>query len=311
MFACVWVLCNTLSMQFRRFKRIWLLCCVFLFWSIVFGQDAATTAPQFPPTNDPQEIVRRSVEIDHRMMERARNYTCQQREVEKHLDTHGNVKSTEIKTWDITMLYGEPYARLIKKNDQPLDEKEDKKEQEKVDKFIAKHKNESEGDRRKREEKQKKEREESRAFLRDVEKAYDFRIAGEELVDGRPAWVLEGTPRKDFHPTQPHADILPKLKGKIWIDKQEYYWVKAEAEAIDTISFGWFLARVHKGSRFSFEQTRLNDEIWLLKRFYLNASARVMLFKNMGLEQEDIFSNYKKFTTGTKILPGMKEVEQK
>jgi len=297
----------------RRYARVVtsffvvLLLCI----SLPAQDSAAQATPEYPPTNDPKEIIRRSVEIDHRMMERARNYTCQQREVEKHLDSHGSVKSTDIKTWDITILYGEPYPRLIQKNDQPLNEKDEKKEQEKLDKFIAKHKGESEGDRQKREAKQKKERDEGRAYLRDVENAYDFRIAGEEPVDGRATWVLEATPRKDFHPTQPHADVLPKLKGRIWIDKQEYYWVKAEAEAIDTISFGWFLARVHKGSRFSFEQTRLNDEIWLLRRFYLNASARVMLFKNLAMEQEDIFSNYKKFTAGTKILPGVKEVEQK
>lgn len=244
-------------------------------------------------------------------MELARNYTCRQREVQKHLDSHGQVKSTDIKTWDITVLYGEPYSRLIEKNDKPLSAEDEKKEEEKLDKLISKRKNESEGERQKREAKQKKEREEGRAFLRDVANAYDFRIVGEEAVDGRPAWVLEATPKKDFHPTQPHADILPKLKGKLWIDKQEYNWVKAEAEAIDTISFGLFLARVHKGSHFSFEQTRLNNEVWLLHRFYVNASARLMLFKNLGLEQEDIFSNYKKFSSESKILPGVKEVEPK
>ena len=295
-----------------KYRKI-LIGFLFLFLSPLIGQNASAP-PQptaFPPTNDPKEIVRRSVEIDHRTMELARNYTCQQHEVEKHLDSRGAVKSVETKTWDITVLYGEPYSRLIQKNDRPLSEKEEKKEEEKMDKFLAERKNESEEKRAKREAKQKKEREEGRAFLRDVSNAYDFRIAGEEPVDGRPAWILEATPRKDFHPTQPHADILPKLKGRIWIDKKEYYWVKAEAEAIDTISFGWFLARVHKGSHFSFEQTRLNDEVWLLRRFYINASARLMLFKNMGIEQEDIFSKYKKFTTGTKILPGIKEVEPK
>lgn len=281
-----------------------------LLCAALMAQEAPPPATtNLPPTNDPREIVRRSVEIDHRTAELARNYTCQQREVEKHLDSHGAVKSVEIRTWDITMLYGEPYSRLIKKNDQPLSEKDEKKEEEKQDKFVAEHKNESEDQRHKREAKQKKEREEGRAFLRDVENAYDFRIVGEEPVDGRPAWILEATPRKDFHPTQPHADILPKLKGKVWIDKQDYDWVKAEAEAIDTISFGLFLARVHKGSQFSFEQTRLNDEVWLLRRFYINASARLLIFKNMGIEQEDTFSNYKKFKTGSRILPGMKEVK--
>lgn len=270
-----------------------------------------TSAPGLPPTNDPKEIVRRSVEIDHKTIELARNYTCVQREVFKHLGSHGEVKSTEIKTWDITVLYGEPYSRLIQKDDKPLSEKDEKKEEEKLEKFLAKRKAESAGDRQKRQAKEKKEREEERAFLRDVVNAYDFRIVGDETIDGRDAWVIEGTPRKDFHPTQPHADILSKIKGKIWIDQQEYNWVKAEAEAIDTISFGWFLARVHKGSHFSFEQVRLNNEVWLLRRFYLNASARLVLFKNAAVEQEDTFSNYKKFTTGTRILPGVREVEPK
>src|SRR5215467_3089884 len=143
-------------MRYRWTTGTYLLSCVVLSCLMLLGQDAAPppATPQFPATNDPQEIVRRSVEIDHRMMERARNYTCQQREVEKHLDSHGNVKSTEIKTWDITILYGEPYSRLIQKNDQPLNEKDEKKEQEKLDKFVARHKAESEDERRKREEKQ-------------------------------------------------------------------------------------------------------------------------------------------------------------
>jgi hypothetical protein len=269
------------------------------------------TAADLPPTNDPREIVRRSVEIDHRTLELARNYTCQQREVSKQLGSHGEVKSTEIKTWDITVLYGEPYARLIEKDDKPLSAKDEQKEEEKLDKFINKRKNESEEERQKRQAKERKEREEERAFLRDVANAYDFQIVGEEAVDGRDAWVIEATPRKDFHPTQPHADILPKIQGRVWIDKQEYNWVKAEAEAIDTISFGLFIARIHKGSRFSFEQVRLNNEVWLLRRFYLNASARVLVFKNEELEQEDTFSNYKKFTTATKILPGVTEIEPK
>lgn len=266
------------------------------------------SGPDQSPAADPKEIIRRSVEIDHRTMELARNYTCRQREVTKHLDSHGAVKSTEIKTWDITVLYGELYSRLIQKNDKPLSSGDEKKEQEKLDKFVARHKNESEGDRRKRLEKEKKDREQERAFLRDVVNAYDFRMVGSEAVDGRDSWVIEASPRKDFHPTQPHADVLSKIRGKVWIDKQDYSWTRVQADAIDTISFGLFIARIHKGSKFNLEQVRLNDEVWLLRHFYLNADARVLLFKNLALEQEDTFSDYKKFSANTKILPEVKEV---
>ena len=201
-------------------------------------------AADLSSSSDPTGIVQRSLEIDNRTAELARKYTYQQREVRKHLDLHGEVKSTRFKTWDITNLYGEPYSRLIHKDDKPLPAKDEKKEEEKLEKFLSKRKDESEENRQKRQAREKKERGEERAFLRDVVNAYDFRIVGEETLDGRDVWEIAATPSKDFHPTQPHAHLLSKIKGKVWIDKRDYSWVKVEGEAIDTIS----LAYLSRGS---------------------------------------------------------------
>ncbi|HEV7550232.1 MAG TPA: hypothetical protein VGP65_01025 [Candidatus Angelobacter sp.] len=269
---------------------------------------AEKAASQFPPTSDPKEIVRRSMEIDRRTLELARNYTCQQREVIKHLDKQGNVKSTEVKTFDVGFYYGEEYSRLIMVDDKPLGDKEEKKEDEKLENFLAKLRNESPEDRQKRIDKERKQREESRAYRQDVANAYDFRIAGEEELEGAKTWVIEATPRKDFKPTQPHADMLKKIKGKMWIDKKEYNWIRVEAEATDTISFGLFLFRIHPGSRFSFQQLHLNNEVWLLRSLYIHGGARIALLKNEAVEQEDTFSNYKKFSSTITILPGVREV---
>src|SRR5215813_11564801 len=267
-------------------------------------------APELPPTNDPKEIVRRSVEADHRAAELARSYTCTQREVEKKLGKHGEVKSTEIRTYDVNFYYGEEYSRLVQKDDQALTEKDRKKEDEKLEKFLSKLRNQSDEERAKRAAKEKKQREEGRAFLRDMVNAYDFTLVGEEKVGGEDAWVIEATPRRDFRPTQPHADVLSKIRGKLWIEKKEYNWVKVEAETTDTISFGLFLFRIHKGTRVELENLHLNDEVWLPRRFFLNGGARVAVLKNMTVEQEDTFSNYRKFATSSRILPGVKEVPE-
>ncbi|HEY6307561.1 MAG TPA: hypothetical protein VI488_14005, partial [Candidatus Angelobacter sp.] len=205
---------------------------------------------------------------------------------------------------DVTFYYGEEYSRLVQKDDKPLSASDQKKEDEKLEKFLSKLRNQTDEEREKQVVKEKKQREEARAFLRDMVNAYDFTLVGEETVGGADTWVIEATPRKDFHPTEPHADILAKIKGKLWIEKKEYNWVKAEAESIDTISFGLFLFRIHKGSRFTFEQVHLNDEVWLARRFYINGGARIALLKNEAVEQEDTFSNYKKFSTSTRITPG-------
>jgi hypothetical protein len=276
-------------------------------------QTAATAANNHPvelpsATADAGEIVRRSVEADHKSWELARSYTCRQREVEKQLGKHDEVKSTTIKTYDVNFYYGREYSRLIEKNDQPLNESDQKKEDEKLEKFLAKLRDQSEEEREKHAAKEKKEHDEERAFLRDMVRAYDFTLLGEENIGGAEAYVIEATPRKDFHPTQPHADILSKIKGKLWIEKKDYNWVKVEAESIDTISFGFFLARIHKGARFNLEQVHLNDEVWLVRRFFISGGARLALVKNEAIEQEDTFSNYKKFVTTSRILPGAKEV---
>jgi hypothetical protein len=226
------------------------------------------------------------------------------------MDGHGNAKSQEIRTYDITAYHDELYRRLIQKDDKPLSDKGQKKEDEKLDKFLQKRKNESEEDRRKRLAQKEKEREKERAFDKDVMNAYDFQLLGDEQVDGRDMFVIQAIPRKDFQPTQPHAGMLSKLKGKVWIDKKDYGWSKMEIEAVDTISFGLFLVRLHKGSLIRMEQTKINDEVWLMKHLLLDASARVMLLKNESFNLESEYSNYKKFATSSRILPGVKEVPE-
>jgi len=258
--------------------------------------------------NDAKEIMRRALDVDSRTSELARNYTYRRYEQKKHLGTHGEVESSYTKTWDVINLYGEPYARLIQKNDQPLSEKDEQREEAKLEEFFNSRKNESEDSRQKRIVRERKERETQRAFLRDVVNAYDFRIAGEQEVDGRDAWVIEATPSKTFHPTQPHAGLLSKLKATVLIDKQDGIWVKVEGEVIDTLPLGIFVARLHKGTRFIVQQIHVNNEVWLMCRFYAEVKARVLLLTNRAVEFEYTFSNFKKFAAETKILPAVPDL---
>ncbi len=268
-------------------------------------QPAPAPPPQsLPPTADPKEIVRRALDVDQNGFRRARDYTFERREELKVMGKNGSVKKHEINTYDVTILYDQPYSRRIQKNDQPLSEKDQREEQEKFDKVFAERRDESPEESARRLARHEKQREEDRAFIRDVINAYDFRIVGEEQVDGHAAWVVEATPRPDFHPTQPHADILSKMQGKIWVSKQDYGCIKLEVRTLDTISWGFFLLRIHKGTEIQIEQTRVNDEIWLPRRMSLSASARIGLFTNDDYHWEETFSGYRKFTSDSRILPG-------
>jgi hypothetical protein len=284
-----------------KFALVLVLACAFALGQ----QNPAPAAATTPSLSQDQirELIRQTAEKDMENDKRQRDYTYIQREEEHKLDGKGQVKSTETKTSEIMELYGEPVERLIAKDDKPLSDKDAKKEEEKIQKVIEKRKNESEEDRKKREAKEEKEREENRQFVREVADAYNFRLAGIESLAGRDTYVIDGEPKPGYQAHLKEAKILPKFRFRAWIDKDESQWKKLDIQCIDTVSFGLFLARIHKGSRIVIEQTRINDEVWLPQHINVKVDARLALLKDFNLEDDITYRDYKKFRTDTKIVP--------
>jgi hypothetical protein len=257
------------------------------------------------PPEQIRDLLRRAEEKDLENEKRLRDYTYIEREERHKLNGRGGepdgVKKIDSRTWEILEIYGEPVARLTAKDDKTLPADEARKEDDKIQKIIDKRKNESEDDRRKRREKEEKGREEDRKFVLEIADAFNFRLLGSEALDGRDAWVLEGEPRPGYEPKSRDARILSKFKGRVWIDKSDAQWVKLDITAIDTISFGFVLARVHKGTHILFEQIRVNDEVWLPKQVEIHLDARVALFKAYDEDIELTFHDYRKFRTDTKM----------
>jgi hypothetical protein len=234
---------------------------------------------------------------------RQRDYTYVEREEQHKLNGKGETQSVESKTHEVMVLYHEPVERLIAKDDKPLSPKDAAKEDERIQKIVDKRKNESDNDRKKRLEKEEKQREDDRQFVSEVTDAYNFHLAGVEALNGRDAWVIDAEPRPGFEPHRKEAKILPKFRFRVWIDKADTEWVKLDADCIDTVSFGWFLARIHKGSHIEIDQTQVNEEVWLPKHVSLKVDARVALLANVNVTEEVTYRDYKKFRTDTKIVP--------
>jgi len=256
-----------------------------------------------------RNVLRISADNDIENDKRQRNYTYIEREEEHKLDGKGRVKSTEVRTSEILMIYGEQVERLISKNDRPLSAKDAAKEDEKIQKVIDKREHESDKDRKRRIAREEKDREDGRKFVSEVADAYNFRFLGIEKLGGRDTYVIDAEPRPGFQPKMKYANILPKFRFRAWIDKHDLQWAKLDAVCIDTVSFGLVLARIHKGTRVVLEQTRINDEVWLPKQMDIKVDARFALLKNFNLDQQTTYRDYKKFRTDTKIV-GVGEVPQ-
>jgi len=256
-----------------------------------------------------QQLFRVVAEKDIENDKRQRDYTYIERQVQHNLDSKGKIKSTEVKTYEVLEIYGEQVERLIEKDDKPLNAKEASKEEEKIQKIIEKHKNESEADRRKREEKELKQREDDRKFVREVADAFDFKLVGTEPVAGRSAWIIDAEPRPGYQPHTKEGKFLPKFHGRVWIDPSDLQLAKMDVECLDTVSWGVFLARFHKGSRFMLEQTRVNDEVWLPRELAVRVDVRLALLKNFNVDLEQTYRDYKKFRSSSKIV-SMGEVQE-
>lgn len=272
---------------------------------------ASTTAPELNVTPDAhgsisqsqiEQLFRVVGQKDRENHKRQRDYTYVERQVENRIDAKGNIKATEVKTYEVLNIYGDQVERLIEKNDKPLSKRDAAREEEKIQKIIDKRNNESEGDRRKRAGREEKEREDSRKFATEVADAYNFKLVGTEWIGRRAAWVIDAEPRRGFVPHTREARLLLKFHGRVWIDKADLQLAKMDVECLDTISFGLFLARFHKGSRLILEQARVNDEVWLPAHLAAKADVRLGLIKNFDVNLEQTFRGYKKFQSSSKVI---------
>ncbi len=248
-----------------------------------------------PPATDPEEIVRQSVNRDQDNWRKAKDYTYVEREQEHHGE------KTTSKTYEVSTLYGHEFRRLIARDDQPLSPGDAAKEQKRFDKAVTARADESPEKRAKEEAEAEKEREKVRAFAREIPEAYNFALLGEEAVDGHQAWVIAATPRPGFKPKDSQAKALPKLRGKVWIEKQDYEWVKVEAEVISPMKWGLFIASLNPGTVLKFVQTKVNDELWMPKQVNVQVDAR-LLMKRFSGDFQDTFSGYRKFQTDARIV---------
>src|SRR5215475_9705870 len=202
---------------------------------------------------DAREIVRRSISLDQRNNEILRNYTFLQRQHERQFDGAGKVKDEKLRTWDVTMQEGSPYRRLVARNDQPISAEEQQNEQFKLQHSIEERRKETPAQREHRIAEWERRQQRLREPLKEIPDAFDFRIVGEESLNGGDAYIIDATPKPGYKPKSASTSYLPKMKARFWIDKKDYQWIRMDAETLDTVTFGAFLIRVAKGAHISME----------------------------------------------------------
>jgi hypothetical protein len=257
--------------------------------------------PALLTAQDAVTVLRRALAEDTASAALARNYTYLEKQ-ELRMRDGNQVKVRESNTWDVTLLEGSPYRRLLAHNGQLLSEADQRKEEDKLRLSIENRRHDTETQKQQRIADWQHKEERQHEPLHEIPDAFNLKFAPDESIEGHVVYVIEGTPKPGYKPKTKNAFFLPKVKGRFWITKDGFQAVKIEFETLDTISWGGIVARVSKGTRVSVELTRVNNEVWLPKRILVAGSARVLLVKGYTGELDLTYSGFKKFTVDSRVV---------
>ncbi len=220
------------------------------------------------------------------------------------LDRRGREKKRTSSTYEVIPLDDGVYRKLIRRNGQPLSEKEARKQEKKAEARLRRQRNLSPAGRSRLERKNAERRRKEALFWEEAVRAFHFHYRGEEVLNGRPVAVLELLPREKYQPAEKHLWILDKLRGRVWIDKQDLQLSQVEMEFIKPVKVaGGLVARLYKGSTLWVRQEKVRDDVWFPRRFELTMNGRIFLFKGLNMRMTGEFSDYRRFGTSVRMLP--------
>lgn len=247
-----------------------------------YGVHAGTPQP------DAVQIVQRSLAAVEASWAQAPNYSFKERDVEsKHALT------PTIKSYEVLMIEGSPYNRLVAFNDQPLAPELNAVEDQKLRTEIDKRQRESKRERAHRIAKYEKQRSQDHAMMIAMADAFDFQLAGEETVDGHACWVLDATPKRGYQPKIRETKVLTGMRGRLWIDKAQYQWVRVTAQVFKGVGFLGFMAKVAPGTAFALDQEPVADNLWLPKHFSMQVKASALGFINEDATSDETYGDYR------------------
>ena len=231
------------------------------------------------------------------------NYTGRRSVEETQYDGSGKVTKLERREETFFYLDGEEISTLVAKDGKPLNDEEQRKENERAQKLIAKYQEEK-ARKEKKEEKAKEEGKDEKdsdepgieIFLR----ACQFVNPRRERFRGQDVLVFDFEGNPEYKPKKLAERVVQQLAGVVWVDEKAHDVARLEAYFVKDVRFGGgLLANLQKGTSFVFEQAFLNNEVWLPTYEEAHVGARVLLLKGFKVNEVTRYSDYHRFKIET------------
>lgn len=219
-------------------------------------------------------------------------YTYDEKEVIEDLDEAGGIKKTETKTYTWQHTDMESFPKLISINGARYDESYLKLQDAKIAEIIAADNRKPEPEKQELRRKAREERDEENALYLNLQEAFTFTLAGREVINGFPAWVLDFIPNSTFRPKSGEADFLKSMRGKIWVTEDSHQLIRLTGTLEGDASYGTgIFGSLKKGSTVTMEQADIGNGLWFPTFDVLTYKA-TLLVAGQHKRQRNIYSNY-------------------
>jgi hypothetical protein len=198
------------------------------------------------------------------------------------------------KTYSVHMLFGSPYWELLAINGRPISPVQQAAEKRKLAEEASRRKRETAEERSRRVEQFQKEEKRDSRLLTEFTNAFNFTLLGEQQLNRRRVYVMQASLRPEYKPLDNESKVLTGMRGKLWIDKQTYQWVRVEANVVKPVSIEGFVARVEPGTRFELEMTPVEKDTWLPKHYAMTAQAKLFGVVPHNSREEETYFDYRR-----------------
>lgn len=256
---------------------------------LAIGRTAVAQNVEAPLPDIRQLMV--EVQKHQRELDQVReSYTYTTLQTIQDIDSSGRVKKTTTEEHEAFFVHGHVIERVVKRNGQPLSGHDMDKETERVTKLVEKAEKTPTG----------QPLEGPSITVSRILELMEVRNPRRELYRGRHAIVFDFVGRKDVKTHGMAEDASKKLAGTMWIDEADRQVAHLDVHFTDDfrVAAGLF-ASIQKGSSFHFDQSPVEDGLWLPTGGEGNVQARVLLVKGIRQHVVERDYDYKRFRVET------------
>ncbi len=242
-------------------------------------QQAGSQSGAARPPTDAEVAARAKVLLEH---QHANDEALEQFErVEHHVDrTAGTTpRVLDDKTYRVVPTGTGTMKLLLKEGERPVDPAEYRKQLVAWEELLELMLKPEDSRTKAAYAKWQKRKDERKELLDATHEGFVTTWVGQETCNGRLCDVYELQPNPNFHPHTLVQDVLTRVTGKIWVDRDANQLVHGEAHVMRDISFGGgILGKLYRGGVFFMQQQEVAPGIWLPTRYQYDYTARKFLF---------------------------------